>query len=138
MESIVTLSELTGKTNFTVEFDALITFDGGITGFIAYNDNDNFTRISTTNSSNTQRIVVNGSATENDTTHSNILNRLTHFKYTIRDNQIICDVKDGNTVIDNRTFNYTVTNDTKFGFPLIWYAPWVYNTFLKNIKIKAL
>lgn len=141
---MVDLTELTGEDDFTIEFDALFNEDGGanysIAGICAYEDNDNYSRLSCHNTKLAQRVSVNGSASENETNVSTTVSRgdLLHFKFTITNNQIVEEVTKGTTSIGTKTISYTPTNNTKYGLAFVWQNSWTSNTFLKNIKIKPL
>lgn len=138
------LSELTGKNDFTVEFDVKMNNVQSVTsnaiGLCAYEDNNNYSRISLTNLKTAQRISVNGTATESESNLTNSINssQLIHFKYTITDNQIVEEVTQGTTVIGTRTISYNVTANTKFGICGIWQKLWAENNYFKNIKVKPL
>lgn len=144
-EVMVGLTELTGEDNFTIEFDAL--FDApsssnffGIAGICAYEDNNNYSRLSCHSRKTAQRVSVNGSASESESNLTNSFNRgdLLHFKFTVYNNQIVEEVTKGTTIIGTRTISYTPTVNTKFGFALVWSDVWTKDTYLKNIKIKPL
>ena len=141
---MIPLSEITGKNNVSIEFDALFndssSYQKGIAGICAYEDNNNYSRISCHATKTAQRVSVNGSATENESDVSTTINRgdLVHFKFTISNNQIIEEVTRGTTSIGTKTINYTPTTNTKYGFALVWSNAWTSNTFLKNIKVKSL
>ena len=140
---MVELSELTGKDDFTIEFDALLNRNGdywGIAGICAYENNDNYSRLSCHNRTIAQRICVNGSANESESDILTTVSRydILHYKFTISNNQIIEEVTRGTTLIGTRTISYTPTNITKYGIALIWSNDWVKDTFIKNIKVKPL
>ena len=142
-ECMVELSELTGKDDFTIEFDALLNRNGdywGIAGICAYENNDNYSRLSCHNRTIAQRICVNGSANESESDILTTVSRydILHYKFTISNNQIIEEVTRGTTLIGTRTISYTPTNITKYGIALIWSNDWVKDTFIKNIKVKPL
>ena len=142
-EVMVDLTELTGEDDFIIEFDALLNAnDGtmyGIAGICAYEDNNNYSRLSCHSRKIAQRVSVNGSATENETDVFSVSRGdLLHFKFTITNNQIIEEVTKGTTSIGTKTISYTPTNNTKYGLALVWKNSWTSNTFLKNIKIKPL
>ena len=143
-EVMIPLSEITGKDDFTIEFDALFNVNSGgfygITGICAYEDNNNYSRLSCHNLKIAQRVSVNGSATESESNVSNSVSRgdLLHFKFTISNNQIVEEVTRDTTSIGTRTISYTPTSSTKFGLALIWSNGWTQNTYMKNIKVKAL
>ena len=143
-EVMIPLTELTGKDNFIIEFDAKFadttTTQIGLAGICAYEDNNNYSRISCHGQKTAQRVVVSGTANESET---NVLttvsvNDVLHFKFTVHNNQIIEEVTKGTTSVGTRTISYTPTNTTKYGFALVWLNSWANNTFLKNIKIKPL
>ena len=143
-EVMVELSELTGKDDFTIEFDALFNANDnnfyGLAGICAYEDNNNYSRLSCHNKTIAQRVCVNGSANESE---SNVLTTVSrydilHYKFTISNNQIIEEVTRGTTLIGTRTISYTPTSNTKYGIGLIWGTKRVKDTFLKNIKVKPL
>ena len=143
-ECMVELSELTGKDDFTIEFDASlngsINGEWGIAGICAYENNDNYSRLSCHGKKIAQRVSVNGSANESDSDVLTTVSRynILHYKFTISNNQIIEEVTRGTTLIGTRTISYTPTSNTKYGIALIWSNNWVKDTFLKNIKIKPL
>lgn len=142
-EVMIPLNELTGEDDFTIEFDALFNSNSdrrGIGGICAYEDNNNYSRLSCHGSYIAQRVSVNGSATENETAVSTSINKgdLLHFKFTISNNQIVEEVTKGTTSVGTKTINYTPTNNTKYGLAFVWQNSWVSNTFLKNIKVKPL
>lgn len=143
-EVMIPLSEITGKDDIIIEFDAL--FNGndngfwGIAGICAYENNNNYSRLSCHGRKLAQRLAVNGSVTENEIEVSTTVYRgdLLHFKFTVSNNQIVEEVYKGTTSVGTKTINYTLTNATKFGLALIWSDTWTNNTFLKNIKVKKL
>ena len=140
---MVDLTELTGEDDFTIEFDALFNSTSdrrGIGGICAYEDNNNYSRLSCHGSCIAQRVSVNGSATENETAVLTSINKgdLLHFKFTISNNQIVEEVTKGTTSVGTKTITYTPTSNTKYGIAFVWDNGWVSNTFLKNIKIKSL
>ena len=137
-EHLVQLSEVTGQDNFTIEFDAMITINNGLIGICACEDTSNFTRISTVNNKSTYRECVNGSCYEDTANHTDVTNQWCHYKYTVSDNKIVVLVKQGDTTIESRQFNYTPTINTKFGIALVWDNSWVQSTHIKNIKINSL
>lgn len=142
---MVVLDELTGEDDFTVEFDVqMLTYtSSGISsaiGLCAYEDNNNYSRIGVTQLKTTQRISVNGSASESESNFANNLNsnQLIHFKYTITGNEIIEEISQGTTINGTRTISYNITANTKFGICGIWQKSWAENNYFKNIKIKPL
>ena len=143
-EVMILLSELTGKDDFTIEFDASLngSYNGewGIAGICAYENNDNYSRLSCHGQKIAQRVSVNGSANESDSDVLTTVSRynILHYKFTIRNNQIIEEVTRGTTLIGTRTISYTPTSNTKYGIALIWRNIWVKDTFIKNIKTKPL
>lgn len=143
-EGMTVLSELTGKNNFTVEFDGkMLTSSSGTNyaiGLCAYEDNNNYSRINITNLKTAQRVSIEGTATENESNFDNSINinQLIHFKYTIANNQIVEEVTQGTTVIGTRTISYTTTANTKFGICGIWQKSWAENNYFTNIKVKPL
>ena len=143
-ECMVELSELTGKDDFTIEFDASLNANvsgvWGIAGICAYENNDNYSRLSCHGKKIAQRVSVNGSANESDSDVLTTVRRydILHYKFTISNNQIIEEVTRGTTLIGTRTISYTPTSNTKYGIALIWSNDWVKDTFIKNIKTKPL
>ena len=143
-EGMTVLSELTGKNDFTVEFDVKMNNVQSVTsnaiGLCAYEDNNNYSRINLTNVKIAQRVCVNGTATESESNLTNSINssQLVLFKYTITDNQIVEEVTQGTTIIGTRTISYNVTANTKFGICGIWQKLWAENNYFKNIKVKPL
>lgn len=143
-EVIIPLNELTGEDDFIIEFDALFNSSDvsywGIAGICAYENNNNYSRLSCHGRKLAQRVAVNGSATENETDVSSTISKgdLLHFKFTVSNNRIVEEVYKGTTSVGTKTINYTLTNATKFGLALIWNNTWTNNTFLKNIKVKKL
>lgn len=139
-ESMVTLPEITGQNDFTLEYDMLTTNTNGLEGLVAYEDNNNNSRLSAQKSSSTLRACVNGTATETSQNHTNSFNtnETVHFKFTVTNNQIVLDINKGTTVICSRTINYTPTQNTKYGFALVWNNYWTSETYIKNIKIKPI
>lgn len=143
-EGMVVLSELTGKNDFTVEFDVkmknMASDTSNALGFCAYEDNNNNSRIGTSNIKTSQRICINGTATESESNLTNSINssQLIHFKYTITDNQIVEEITQGTTSIGTRTISYNVTANTKFGICGVWQKLWAERNYFKNIKVKPL
>jgi len=142
-EVMIPLSEITGHDNITIEFDAKMTGSGqykGIAGICAYEDNNNYSRMSCHGLKIAQRVSINGTATEEESNLDNSFstNDVLHFKFTVSNNQIIEEVTKGTTSIGTRTISYTPTNNTKYGIALVWNNDWVKDTFLKNIKVKPL
>lgn len=142
-EVMIPFTELTGKDDFTIEFDAKLNYSTairGIAGICAYEDNNNYSRISCHAQKIAQRVSVNGSATESESDTLTTVNQgdVLHYKFTISNNQIVEEVMKGTTVVGTRTISYTPTNSTKYGFALVWDTGWVSSTYLKNIKIKPL
>jgi len=140
---MVDLTELTGQDDFTIELDALFNSNSiniGIAGICAYENNNNYSRLSCHGKKTAQRVSVNGSATESESDVSSTISKgdLLHFKFTISNNEIIEEVTRGTTSIGTRTISYTPTNATKFGLAFVWDNAWTKDTFLKNIKIKSL
>ena len=143
-ECMVELSELTGKDDLTIEFDASlnanVSGEWGIAGICAYENNDNYSRLSCHGRKIAQRVSVNGSANESESDVLTTVSRydILHYKFTISNNQIIEEVTRGTTLIGTRTISYTPTSNTKYGIGLIWSNDWVKDTFIKNIKTKLL
>lgn len=112
------LNEITGKNDFTIEFDVLFNVNTdfkGIAGICAYEDNNNYSRLSCHSKQIAQRISVNGSATENESAILTTISRgdVIHYKFTISNNQIIEEVNKGKTNVGTMTISYTPTNTTK-------------------------
>ena len=144
-ESLISLSEITGQDNFIIEFDAKLNgVTGnqffGIAGICAYENNNNYRRLSCHNSKIAERRCINGIATEYESDVLTTVSRgdLLHYKFTISNNHIVEEVTRGTTTIAIKTTEYTPTNDTKYGIALIWDNGWTENSFLKNIKIRSL
>ena len=145
-EGMVVLDELTGKNDFTVEFDAqLFNIQSSSSiynafGLCAYEDNNNYSRISITTLKTSERININGSGTESESNLTNTIsnNQTVHLKYTISNNQIVEEVTVNNTLIGTRTISYTPLSNTKFGICGIWQKTWAENNYFKNIKVKPL
>lgn len=143
IEVMIDLPEVTGKDEFTIEFDAKLNYSTNIrgnAGICAYEDNNNYSRISCHAQKIAQRVSVSGTATESESNTSTTVSRgdVLHYKFTISNNQIVEEVTKGTSTHGTRTISYTPTNSTKYGFALVWDNGWVQNTYLKNIKIKAL
>jgi hypothetical protein len=143
-EGMVVLDELTGEDDFTIEFDVQMintqSYTSNAIGLCAYEDNNNYGRISATNLKIAQRVSVSGSASESEDNFNHSLNtsQLIHFKYTITDNKIVEEISQGTTINGTRTISYTTTSNTKFGIRGIWQKTWAENNYFKNIKIKPL
>ena len=145
-EVMIPLSEIIGKDNVTIEFDALFNANiagdthYGIAGICAYENNNNYSRLSCHNLKIAQRVCVNGSASETEDNVTNSVSRgdLLHFKFTINNNQIVEEVTRGTTSIGTKTISYTPTSSTKYGIAFVWSNNWVKDTYLKNIKVKPL
>lgn len=142
-EVMIPLTELTGKNNFIIEYDAKLNSNDtnrGISGICAYENNNNYSRISCNALKLGERVSVNGTATESEsnTQVSVSTGDLLHYKFTVTNNQIVEEVTKGTSTVGTKTISYTPTANTIFGFALVWSNTWTKDTFLKNIKIKAL
>ena len=132
-ESMRSITPLTGKTSFTLEFDAYCTATNyGSTGFIIYKDSNNWEKLSddcNTNKDIWEAYNRNGTFTETRRSYTSAYGQVTnnkwmHHKYTISGTTFRVVITDPNdvTVIDN---SYTIpssvlTSATQFGLDCEW------------------
>ena len=142
-ESFIPITPLTGLTdNFTIEFDSYISGTDGSSGFVIYNDANNWYKL--TDDGNNKYWVgykVNGSFTEIPKYPGNTYQMWIHSKFTVKDgvfSVVISDFED-HSLIASYSVNlngFTINESTRFGIDSEWQLN--RKTYYRNIVVKQI
>lgn len=139
-ESIIPILDLTGTTgDFSIEFDSYIQGSNGSSGFVIYNDSNNWAKL--TDDGNNKYWIgynVNGSFTEQGFSDiGNTTQQWIHSKFIIEDGVFKVELSKNDTVFYTKQYTLPtgfITSSTRFGLD----SEWQQNTVTRYKEIKAI
>lgn len=140
-ESFIPITNLTGKSDFTIEYDSYIEGSSGSSGLVIYKDNNNWAKL--TDDGNNKYWIgykTKGAFTEQGFTDVGYTyHEWIHNKFTIQGNTFSCELSRNGNVFFTKSFTLAtglLNNTTKFGLDSEWQQNTV--TRYKNIVAEAL
>ena len=142
-ESIIPILDLTGlSSNFSIEFDSYIQGSNGSSGFVIYNDSNNWCKL--TDDGNNKYWIgynVNGSFTEQGFSDiGNTAQEWIHGKFTIQDGIFKVELSRDDIAFYTKQYTlpsgFNITPSTRFGLDSEWQQNTV--TRYKEIKVVSL
>ena len=141
-ECVFPIFALDGVTDdFSVEFDSYIVGEQGSSGFVIYNNTNNWVKL--TDDGNNKYWLgynINGRFTESSYTDvGETVNEWIHSKFTIQDGIFRAELSRNDTVFYTKQYNIPsgfITSNTRFGIDCEWWSN--STTRYKNIKVVSL